>query len=137
MCDEIDNLLSESVNLAESFLMKNGELYPCALALTPNGESVLVHACLDDENPDSDHVIPVLRDSLSLRFSEGTYILTAIMSDVKLHDRETGECRDAIRVAIEDRISAAIICYVPYRIEEGAFLTSEVIRVASENKLRK
>ena len=129
----LDTLLTEGVTFAASLLKKNGEFFPFAVALTKDGEIRHVQARLEEEQPSSDDVIGFLQKGLRNAVSEGAYCSTAIVSDVKLRDRYSGEDNDAIRVAMEDEDSLPITCYVPYSFSDGVLETKDVISVAGNS----
>ena len=133
MKQHLDTLLTEGVNLAISFLDKNGEFFPFAIVLTNHGEIRHVQAGMNEEQPTSDDVISFLQNGLRESINEGGYCSIAIVSDVKLRDRDTGDENDAIRVDIEDQASSPITCYVPYLFSEGILETKDVISVAGKS----
>jgi hypothetical protein len=133
--DHLNVLLTEAVNLAETFLEKGGEFYPFAVALAPDGEVVHVQGWVDEKQPqpESHDVIAVLHRGLRKGVSDGAYNSTAVVSDVKLRDRESGDQGDAIRVEIEDCESSPITCFVPYSIKAGAIETRDVVSVPGKS----
>jgi len=110
----MDDLLNSGIRNAVRLLETYGEFFPFGVAMCADGEIALVYPDLREKRPPSDVVIQETVRALSAGVRNGEYVTTGVVSDVRLRDRISGECRDAIRVDVEDRESAPVTCYLPY-----------------------
>lgn len=116
---DMDLILNDGVNTAVHFIEKNGEFFPFGVVKTKKGEIRHIQAMTEDSRPTSNSVSEFLRVSLKKGGMAGDYDTVAIVSNVGITDRETGHLTDAISIAIDDKNSNPILCYIPYEIEHG------------------
>jgi hypothetical protein len=81
---------------------------------------------MEDARPAPDSVSEVLKISLREGGVAGDYDTVAIVSNIRITDRETGNVVDAISISIDDRSSSPILCYVPYKLEHGVPILGDV-----------
>lgn len=112
--EHIDDLLDSGIRNAVRLLEANGEFFPFGIGMGPDGGIAIVYPNMGDEHPTSDQVIQETIRALSDAAKNGEYITTGVVSDVRLRDRASGECKDAIRVDLEDSESAPVTCYLLY-----------------------
>jgi hypothetical protein len=123
---DMDAVLDESIKTAVHFLEKFGEFFPFAVAKARNGEIRHVQTRGEDERPSSNEVIEVLHRALKTAAQEGEYRTTALVSDFRLRDRNSGKVTDAIRVELEDAEAQPVICYLPYVRVDNALKLGEI-----------
>jgi len=113
----MDDLLDSGIRNAVRLLETNGEFFPFGIGMGSDGEIAIVYPNMREEQPPSDQVIQETIRALSDAVRNGQYITTGVVSDVRLRDRVSGECKDAIRVDLEDSASVPVTCYLPYSRE--------------------
>jgi hypothetical protein len=124
---QMDVILDEGLRAAIEMLEKRGEFYPFAIAMD-SGEDIEHLSGFDGSDfPDASQVITFLESSLSESAKIGVCIATGIVSNVELIDDEDGSKHDAIAVAIEDRESEPILCFLPYSLVDGVVHVGDVI----------
>jgi hypothetical protein len=124
--EDMDLVLNESIKAAAHLLENRGEFFPFAVVRVSDSEIRHVETLGDEERPLSDDVIRILHEGLRAAVLKGEYRTTAIVSDVRLHDKVLGSCSDAIRVSIEDSEDPPVICYVPYEYENSLLRLGEI-----------
>lgn len=122
----MDLVLNDGINTAVNFLEKNGEFFPFGVVKTKTDGIRHIQVMMDESRPASSNVSEYLAASLKEGGLLGSYTTVAIISDVKITDKENGHKHDAISVSIDDENSDPILCYVPYRIEEGIPILGEI-----------
>jgi hypothetical protein len=110
----MDAVLDESIKTAVQFLEKYGEFFPFAVVKTSDGQITHVQTWGHNERPSAQEVIQELFSGLKHGAGDGSYRTTALVSDVRLRDKECGASTDAIRVEIEDAEARPVTCYLPY-----------------------
>ncbi|MGK6321438.1 hypothetical protein [Sphingomonas sp. DT-204] len=123
---DMDLLLSDGINTAVYFLEKSGEFYPFGVVKTKLGEIRHIQVLAEDSRPISSSVSESLKISLRQGGSTGDYETVAIVSNVEIADRETGNKSDAISVEIDDIIVDPVLCYIPYKIEDGVLVLGDI-----------
>jgi len=123
---DMNLLLNDGIETAVHFIEKSGEFYPFGVVKTNQGEIRHIQALMGDSRPASDSVFQILRDSLREGGAKGEFETVAIVSNVELTDRETGDKVDAISIEIDDRGSEPILCYIPYKTEGGEPVLGEI-----------
>jgi len=122
----MDAVLDESIKAAVHFLENRREFFPFAVVKAADGEIRHVQTWGREERPLSDNVIQVLHTGLRAAALKGEYRTTALVSDVRLHERASGSSIDAIRIEIEDSEDPAITCYVPYALNGSSVSLGEI-----------
>lgn len=123
----MDHVLDEGVRLAVHLLEKNGEFYPFGVVRSVDGEIIHVQGGVEEDRPLSQDVIDILMHGLKKGAEDGRYLTTAVISDVRLRDRSSGQTQDAIRIDLEDKEHHALTCYVPYEQADVRLSLGEVV----------
>lgn len=105
--DDLDGLVSTSLDAAHSLLTKNGEFFPFGMTVSNDGEVALAAADGLGEQPASTDVLDALL--AGLRSHVSSYRAAALVSDVRANGG------DAVRVEAEHRDGGpAIVILMPY-----------------------
>lgn len=125
--DDMDGVLDEGIRSAVRLLEKNREFYPFGIAKADDGEITHVQGYMEEDCPSSSNMIDVIVHGLRQGAEKGRYLTAAVVSDVRLRDRSSGQTMDAIRVDIEDQEQHAITCYVPYEQNDSNVNLGEIV----------
>jgi hypothetical protein len=124
--EDLDQLLSMALDLAQDLLSKHGEFLPFAVTLSLEGEGTIVggDAALLGEQPQSETV----RESLQMDLVAGrdSIAAAALVVDVLL------DGGDAVRVELEHHAGVALVVSAPYRREGGNVEYDQMIASAAE-----
>ena len=115
--NELDEIFEKSINIAEYFLVKNGEFYPFAIGILLNGEISLIDMQESDDNPLSKVVI--LNLIKCIKENKNKYKAISIVSNVNIQQIEN----DGIEILIEHSEGIAMKMIAPYEIK-GIFRKS-------------
>jgi hypothetical protein len=123
--EDIQALINIFFPFAEELIVKYGEFYPYAGAITTEKEFVSVGFHEDNKHLSPEKVIASLKNTIK-PVSE-KYIVVAIFYDVKTKDPDTGKTEDAIAVFVEHKDSEkAYEFFYPYTLEgETEFVVGE------------
>jgi hypothetical protein len=116
--EDLNALLSGSVDVATDLLAEQSEFTPFALAMRDD-DAELIH--LEPETPedDTDAVLGALQEGLREGALAGRYRATAIVSDVTLEDDEGESVSSAILVAMEHAQDEPVQVIIPYSINQS------------------
>ena len=130
-----DELLDAGIQNAIRLLSKYSEFHPFGVAVDTSGELRIVMAHEGAERPAADDAMRATVRSLRIGVEEGTYIATAVASDIRLTDTETGVETDAIRVDIEVGKAVSTTCYLPYALDSQVVVPGELIAVEGQRQV--
>lgn len=117
--EESEDLMNDLLPLAKRMLSEEGEFYPYAGLLRPNGDIVHIGAKIEGTDlPDSRSVIEVLTQKLKESIQSGDAKATAIVFDVRIVPPGKGEKTDAIQVSVDHAEGFSAEVFFPYSIEE-------------------
>jgi len=125
--EQMDNLLDEGIRLALYLLGKNKEFFPFAVAIDRNEKIKHIEAYTGEEQPPSDAVIELLQRGLRANAERGEIIGAAIVADIRLRERDSGDSQDAIKVEIEHKQASPVTCYLPYSLGDEGVDPGEII----------
>lgn len=108
----------------DSLLVKYGEFFPVAAALTAEGRIATVATYDGNDRPLSDDVIRDLKKALKLGAEKGTYVAAVIFYDVWVVNPFDDKKTDAVVVHFENVWEAgAKRFYCPYILSKDSTLT--------------
>lgn len=114
--EDIQTLINMFFPFGEELLVKFGEFFPYAGAMTLKGEFVSVGH--PDQNDRQDSKTAVAQLKSDLHAGSNQYQVAAVFYDVRTKDSVTGEVSDAIAVYVEHKDgSAAYEFFYPYKLE--------------------
>ena len=122
----MDLILSDGINAAIHFIEKNGEFYPFGVVKTIGGEIRHIQVLSEDSRLSTDNVSESLKASLKEGGATGEYETVAIVKNIELTEKETGSKSDAISIAIDDKDADPVLCYIPYKIENGVPILGDI-----------
>jgi hypothetical protein len=110
---DVDALLNYVLPQAQTLLKKNGEFYPLAAYIKPDGELTPFAICDGNEHPAPTQMIADLKSLLRDLAKQGEVRAVAICYDgrVKLPGKEK---QDAITAFIEEQAGQSMTIYLPY-----------------------
>ena len=130
---EVEDLMNASIGFAEKMLKEHGEFYPYGAAMTTDGEIVSVAADGGGEQPPSQEIIDLLKESFRAAATAGEYRATALIYDVRASTPPDGEVSDAIAVALDHRDDYSVTVLFPYKIADGELVFGQIFAQAGAN----
>jgi hypothetical protein len=130
-----DDVLQEAIEAAANLLEKRGEFSPFAVVMTSTGEIRHLQAMMDEERPESDAVIHSITETIREEGSHDKYRCVGIVSSVNLSDTVEGKSSVAVRVHIDGIEIDAVVCYVPYDIDQDTVTLGDVIATKANDKI--
>ncbi len=123
--EDIQSIINIFFPFAEELIIKFGEFYPYAGAITTENEFVSVGFHEENKHLSSEKVLASLKDTLKKGSQQ--YIVGIIFYEVKTKDAATGEIQDAIAVFVEHKSGQnAYEFFYPYKLEgEGDFVVGD------------
>lgn len=131
--EDVQKLVNAIVGFAYKLLVEQGEFYPFAGAMKPDGEIVGVAGHNGDDLPSSTEVIELLKEGLREGASEGAYIATVIVYDVQLSVTDEDEMPDAVVAAIDHRDGYSQMVFFPYELHDGQMTQGTPFAQEGEN----
>ena len=116
---QAEALLNEVLPFAEQMLCNYGEFLPYAGTLRPSGEVVSISGHDGREHPPSKDVIDLLAAGLCEGASNGEYVATALVYDVRVTPPTEREATDAIAAELEHKDGYAVTVFFPYTLTNG------------------
>ena len=129
--DDINAVLSQVFPFAQQCLQKNGEFYPFAVRMNPDGEIIAIAANESEEGeeePSAQEVIDMLTELLQEAAKEDPAPkAVAICFEATVSHDENPEPHAAICVQIEDGDGEALLVSLPYtRNDQGQVVCGDV-----------
>src|SRR5262245_37755411 len=106
--------MNQGLDFAHQMLAKHGEFLPFGVAMTVDGEVVLIGASTGEEPPPSRELLEVLLSGFKREATAGTYRAVAAFVDVLVRPPGETEKRDAIQVCLEHRDGFFADVFAPY-----------------------
>jgi len=135
MNQSLDVLLSEAANLAIAFIEKSGEFYPFAVVVSKSGKSKHLQGWSMERVASSDAILLQLKDAIRNDIRTGDCVAVAIVSSVRLFDRETSETFDTIQVEMEELNGQPVTCFIPFAVDNKRVETKDVRAVPGEHRM--
>lgn len=130
-----DDVLQEAIETAAHLLEKRGEFFPFAVVMTAAGEIRHLQAMMDDDHPESDAVIKSIVETIREDGLRDKYRCVGVASSVDLSDTVEGKSSAAIRVHLEGIGIDAVVCYVPYALDDHVVILGEVIGTKAKDEI--
>lgn len=115
--DQTNQLVDDGIGFAEEMLVKHGEFIPYGMVMLQDGTTQMVAADSSDDQPESQAVIDMLRESFRAMAQEGTILCSAVFYEVATRLPKSGEAADAIAAAIDHREDYSVIVLYPYQVQ--------------------
>ncbi|MDH3637599.1 MAG: hypothetical protein OES09_03960 [Gammaproteobacteria bacterium] len=132
---EAEDLINAVLPVAQQMLEKYGEFIPYGGAMKPNGEVVSVPGYDGNEQPSSQEIINLLKDSFRAAGKNGEYKATAIVFDVHVIAPGSDEKTDAVAVALDHKEGYSVVVLFPYQLSDGAVEFGQVFAEAGDNDI--
>ncbi|MBC2776592.1 hypothetical protein [Parasphingopyxis marina] len=98
--EQLDALYAAGLDMAEALLARNGEFFPFAHYISPQGEITALAVHDGDEHPESAAVIASLQEKLKGMAGRGEAIASAISANVAVRKPDDGGRTDAVLVQL-------------------------------------
>lgn len=132
---ECETLLGLVLSFAEQMLRESGGFHTFGAGLAIDGELLSVGAFDGEEPATSADELRRLKDACIKDARSGRCKATALTYNVRLSSPDSGEQGDAITVLLDHRDGYSLIVLVPYRIEAGATVFSDMIVETGANDI--
>lgn len=127
--DQLDDLYSACFDTSVALLEKNGEFFPLAFELAPEGQITAVMVMEEGEHPPSQQVIDSLQYVLRGRAASGGILASALAVDITLRPDPDAASSDAVQIRLRAADYASDVI-VPYTIAtSGLFRKTRKVRL--------
>jgi hypothetical protein len=116
---DVEALMNAALPFAEQMLRKNGEFYPYACVLNPDGTISMVAGYDGRERPPSQEIIDLLRSGFRADAKAHKIRATAIVYDMRIATPATGVKTDAIAVALDHSDQYSVTVIFPYTLNKS------------------
>jgi len=116
---ECEKLLDAGMRLVEKLLKDQGEYYPVAFYMKPDGSIVNLAAFDGKERPSASEVIQFMEKAMAAMAVKGEVKAIAVLYDVRIVPPGKKEKQDAVAVDLEHRDGYQITVFYPYSMEKG------------------
>ena len=132
---DVEQIMNAMLPFAEQMLEKYGEFFPYGAAMTQAGEIVSIEGYNGHEQPPSQDIINLLKDSFRASAKAKKYKATGIFFDVRIAPPGSKEKTDAIAIALDHKDNYSVIVYFPYKLELGKVHFGQVFATAGANDI--
>jgi hypothetical protein len=127
-------LVDEFIMFAEKQLMAHSEFYPYGGHMRADGEIVWEGASDGTEQPRSQSLIEILRESHRQRALKGEIRASCIVYDIRTLPPGREQKQDAIAIEIDHRDDYSVVVVFPYTLSaDGALSVEEPFAVSRHN----
>ncbi|MCP2042025.1 hypothetical protein [Pontibacter sp. HSC-36F09] len=115
--NDIEKLISYSVEFAETLLLNTGEYYPFGSKIGSLGELTPLSFFYEEEHPESLKIINGLTSFFEEALNKKEVRAYCIAYDVRVKNEKNNSATDAILVSIKhEDVSGKLIYYYPYEL---------------------
>jgi hypothetical protein len=132
---EAEELMNALLPFGRQMLERYGEFIPYGGAMKSDGEIVSIAGYDGDEQPLSQDIIDLLKDSYRLAARNGEYKATSIFYDVRVIPPGSEEKTDAIAVALDHKDNYSVIVLFPYKLDGSIVQFGEVFAEAGADDI--
>lgn len=126
--DDLDNLMTDLLAVAEAALNREGTFYPFAARVLDGGQLQRMTVEPDSDMPAPRDAPGILEAALAREAREGLIRAAGVCTDVRMRiDR--GEARDAVHLALEHRDGGSVDAFLPYEHDGEFIVFGEVVAV--------
>ena len=132
---DVEKIMNAMLPFAVQMLEKQGEFFPYGVAMTPAGEVVSIGGYDGREQPPSQGIINLLKDSFRSAAKTKKYRATGIFFNVRTVPPGTTEKTDAVAIALDHKDNYSVVVYFPYKLKAGKVQFGQVFSAAGANDI--
>jgi hypothetical protein len=132
---DVEKVMNAMLPFAQQMLEKHGEFFPYGAVMTPTGEVVSIGGYDGREQPPSQDIINLLKESFRAAVKAKKYKATGIFFDVRTVPPGSTEKTDAVAIALDHEDNYSVVVYFPYKLKSGKVQFDPVFATAGANDI--
>jgi hypothetical protein len=123
--DECEELLGELMPFAEQCLTRYHEFFPFGAAVSQSGETIMLGAAEEDEQPESEELIALLNEGFREGVQSGEYRATGLVFDALTTPPDKNTKQDTVICALDHQDNYSVKVCFPYHFDADDQLVIE------------